>query len=176
MPDIPNHHAHIYGTGNQPLYWTPLSTVSLAAGNMLRNPLPILNRPILICPFPSASDLTQNTLLRTLEKLLDTAFSVEHVDMDKIHRNALIVLEKWKEGGEQEEGKAQMGKAMKGLAVCHQFYEGDDDANHIGQTVQNEIVGVKAMQVEDAVRDALEHYGKECQVVQGMFNVEACEI
>jgi len=30
--------------------------------------------------------------------------------------------------------------------------------------------------VEDAVRDALEHYGKECQVVHDMFNVEACEI
>ncbi|CAN9181988.1 unnamed protein product [Alternaria alternata] len=173
VPDIPNHHARIYGTGNEPLYWTPLSTIGLAAGNMLRNPLPIVSRPILICPFPH---LTQNMLLRTLEKLLDTSFGVEHVDVEKIHRHALVVLEKWKEGGEQEEGKAQMGKAVKGLAISNQFYGGEDDVKHLGQAVQNEIVGVKTMQVEDAVKDALEHYGKECQVVQGMFNVEACDI
>jgi hypothetical protein len=140
---------------------------------MLRNPLPIANRPILICPFPH---LTQNMLLRILEKLLDTSFSVEHVDLEKIHRHALVVLEKWKEGGEQEEGKVQMGKAMKGLAISNQFYGGEDDVKHLGQAVQNEIVGVKTMQVEDAVREALEQYGKECQVVQGMFNVEACDI
>ncbi|CAN9215470.1 unnamed protein product [Alternaria alternata] len=129
-------------------------------------------------PFSSVPSphLTQNMLLRVLEKLLDTSFSVEHVDLEKIHRHALVVLEKWKEGGEQEEGKVQMGKAMKGLAISNQFYGGEDDVKHLGQAVQNEIVGVKTMQVEDAVREALEQYGKECQVVQGMFNVEACDI
>ncbi|KAL1794279.1 hypothetical protein ACET3X_007700 [Alternaria dauci] len=171
--DMPNRHARIYGTGNEPLHWTPLAIIGLAAGNMLRNPLSIINRPILICPFPH---LTQNVLLRTLEKLLGTTFSVEHVDVQKIHRHALVVLEKWKEGGEQEEGKAQMGKAIKGLAICNQFDESEDKAKHLGQTFQNEIVGVKIMQVEDAVKDALERYGNECQVVQGMFTVEACEI
>ena len=140
---------------------------------MLRNPLPIVNRPILICPFPH---LTQNMLLHTLEKLLDAVFSVEHVDVEKIHRHALVVLEKWKEDGEQEEGKAQMGKAVKGLAISNQFYGGEDDVKHLGQAFQNEIVSVKTMQVEDVARDALEQYGKGCQVVQGMFNVEACDI
>ncbi|KAG9186157.1 hypothetical protein G6011_02713 [Alternaria panax] len=174
--DIANRHARIYGTGNQPLYWTPLTTISLVAGNMICNPIPILNRPILICPFPPASNLTQNTLLHTLEKLLDTTFCVTHVAVENIHRNALVVLEKWVKGGEQEGGRAQMGKAMKGLAVSNQFYEGGDDAKHLGQTIQNELVGVETMQVEDAVKDALELHGKEYQVVQGMFNVEACDI
>jgi len=152
--------------------------MGLAAGNMLRNPDPILNRPILLDPISPSSTVTQNTLLRTLEKLLDTTFTVSHVDVDKIHRNALIVLEKWKKGGEQEEGKAQMGKAMKGLGVCNQFYEGDDDggAEDLKRTVDNELVGVETMHLEDAVRDALERYGIDCQVVQGMYNVEECEL
>ncbi|KAI4703707.1 hypothetical protein J4E89_009930 [Alternaria sp. Ai002NY15] len=175
---IPNRHARIYGSGNQALHWTPLPTMGLAAGNMLRNPDLILNRPVLLDPISSSSTVTQNTLLRTLEKALDTIFTISHVDVDKIHRNALIVLEKWKEGGEQEEGKAQMGKAMKGLGVCNQFYEGDDEghAEDLERTVQNELVGVETMQLEDAVRDALERYGQDCQVVQGMYNVEACEL
>ncbi|KAI4674430.1 uncharacterized protein J4E88_008164 [Alternaria novae-zelandiae] len=176
--DIPNRRARIYGSGNQPLHWTPLPTMGLAAGNMLRSPDPILNRPVLLDPIVPSSNVTQHTLLRTLEKALDTTFTISHVDVDKIHRNALIVLKKWKEGGEQEEGKAQMGKAMKGLGVCNQFYEGDDEghAEDLERTVQNELVGVETMQLEDAVRDALERYGQDCQVVEGMYNVEACEL
>ncbi|KAI4634233.1 uncharacterized protein J4E87_001405 [Alternaria ethzedia] len=175
---IPNRRARIYGSGNQPLHWTPLPTMGLAAGNMLRNPDPILNRPVLLDPIFPFSTVTQHTLLRTLEKVLHTTFTISHVDVDKIHRNALVVLEKWKQGGEQEEGKAQMGKAMKGLGVCNQFYESEDEghAEDLERTVQNELVGVGIMQLEDAVRDALERYGKNCQVVQGMYNVEACEL
>ncbi|KAI4694620.1 hypothetical protein J4E81_006218 [Alternaria sp. BMP 2799] len=175
---IPNRRARIYGSGNQPLHWTPLPTMGLAAGNMLRSPDAILNRPVLLDPISPPSTVTQHTLLRTLEKALDTTFTISHVDVDKIHRNALVVLEKWKEGGEQEEEKAQMGKAMKGLGVCNQFYEGDDEghAEDLERTVQNELVGVETMQLEDAVRDALERYGQDCQVVQGMYNVEACEL
>ncbi|KAI4953196.1 hypothetical protein J4E86_006737 [Alternaria arbusti] len=175
---MPNRHARIYGSGNQPLHWTPLPTMGLAAGNMLRNLDPIRNRPVLLDPITPSSTVTQNTLLRTLEKALDTTFTVSHVDVSKIHRNALVVLEKWKECGEQGEGKAQMGKAMRGLGVCNQFYEGDDEghAEDSERTVQNELVGVEIMQLEDAVRDALERYGENCQVVQGMYNVEACEL
>ena len=145
---------------------------------MLRNLDPIRNRPVLLDPITPSSTVTQNTLLRTLEKALDTTFTVSHVDVSKIHRNALVVLEKWKECGEQGEGKAQMGKAMRGLGVCNQFYEGDDEghAEDSERTVQNELVGVEIMQLEDAVRDALERYGENCQVVQGMYNVEACEL
>ena len=152
--------------------------MGLAAGNILRNPDLILNRPVLLDPITPSSTVTQNTLLRTLEKVLHTTFTISHVDVDKIYRNALVVLEKWKEGGELEEGKAQMGKAMKGLGVCNQFYEGDDEghAEDLERTVQNELVGVETMQLEDAVSDALERYGENCQVVQGMYNVEACEL
>ncbi|KAH6865062.1 isoflavone reductase family protein [Alternaria rosae] len=176
--DIPNRHARIYGSGNHPLHWTPLPIMGLAAGNMLRNPQLVLNRPILLDPISPCSTVTQNTLLHTLEKLLDTTFTISHVDVNKVHRNALIVLEEWKAGGEQEEGKAQMGKAMKGLGLCNQFYEGDDEdhAEDLNRNVQNELVGVKTMELEDAVRDALERFGKDCQVVQGMYNVEACEL
>jgi hypothetical protein len=152
--------------------------MGLAAANMLRNPIPILNRPILLDPISPSSTVTQNMLLRTLEKLLNTTFTVSHVDLDKIHRNALVVLEDWKEGCKQDEGKAQMGNAVKGLAVCNQFYEGDDDsrAKDLVYNVQHEVVGVETLQLEDAVKDALQRYGKDCQVVQGMFTVEACEV
>lgn len=86
------------------------------------------------------------------------------------------MLEKWKEEGEKEEGKAKMGQAMKGLAVSNQFYEGNT-VKPLGHFAEdNDIVGVEIVDVEDAVRDALERYGKECQVVKGMFEVEACEV
>jgi hypothetical protein len=161
--DIGNRHARIYGTGTNRLFWTPLPTIGFAAGNMLRNPDAVLNRPIYITPFPK---LTQNMLLYTLESVLEAKFSVEHIDIQKINQNAKIVLER---GGED------MGKALKGYAVSNQFCEGDS-GNDFGHLVENETVGVAEMSVEEAVREAVERYGRECEVVEGMFRVEACEI
>ena len=159
--DIRNRRARIYGTGNNPLLWTPLPTMGLAAANMLRNPNPISNRPIHICPVPN---LSQNILLNTLESILNTKFTVESVDVQKINKNALIALE-----------RGELAKAMKGLAMSNQFYEGDSGTD-FGHLVENEIVGVQVMGVEDAVRRAIATYGEDSPIVEGMFNVEPCEV
>lgn len=175
---LPTTHARIYGTGNTPLYWTPLPTLARAAANMLRNPLPILNRAIHICPFVERpgekSRITQRVLLQTLEKLLDQKFSVENVDVEVIWKRAMDVLEKYRLG---QPGGEQMALAVKGLAVSNQFFEEEgEDGDAFNSLVENEVVGVEVMSVEEAVRQAVERYGRDCKVVEGMFRVEACEI
>jgi hypothetical protein len=159
--DVQHRRARIYGTGNNPLFWTPLPTIALAATNMLRKPEPILNRPIYVCPLPH---LTQNILLNTLERVLNTKFSIDNIDVKKINQHAKIALE-----------RGEVMKAMKGLAITNQFYEDDcgDDFSHL---VENGLVGVEAMSVEDAVQDAIKKYGDDSPVVEGMFRIEACEI
>lgn len=161
--DIANRRARIYGTGANPLYWTPLPTIGLAVANMLRNPAPILNRPIYICPFVK-TELTQSILFNTLESILNVKFEVEKVDVKKIHWNAMIALE-----------RGEAAKAMKGFAVANQFYE-EDCGNDFSHLVENETVGVEILSVEDAVKDAIARYGEDCKIVEGMFRVEPCEV
>jgi hypothetical protein len=161
--DIANRSARIYGTGENILFWTPLPTMGLAAANMLRHPESTLNRPIYICPF---NKLTQNMLLNTLESVLDTKFTVENVDVEKINKNANIILER---------GGPDASRAFRGLAFSTQYYE-KDSGNDFSHLVENETVGVENMSVEHAVRKALERYGRDCKAVEGMFRVEACEI
>ncbi|KAE8837922.1 hypothetical protein PTNB73_04070 [Pyrenophora teres f. teres] len=171
---IPTKEARIYGTGNNPLYWTPLPTIALAAANMLRNPQPILNRPIYVYPFINAEPKpTQNALLHALESVVDAKFTVEHIDVAKIDRNAMIILGREKEG--QVVAGGQRGNALKGLNISNQFYEAVR-ANDFTQLVENETVGVQDMTVEEAVRDAVERYGRDCKVVEGMFRVDACVV
>jgi hypothetical protein len=159
--DIANRNARIYGTGNNPLCWTPLPIMGLAVANMLRNPEPVMNRPIYISPFP---ELTQNILMTTLENVLGAKFDVEHVDVKKINEHARIALERGEEA-----------KAMKGLAISNQFYEGDS-GNDFRELVENGTVGVETISVEDAVRDTIARYGEDCKIVESMFRVEPCEI
>ncbi|KAI8939161.1 hypothetical protein NX059_004995 [Plenodomus lindquistii] len=159
--DVRNRHARIYGTGENPLFWTPLPTIGLAAANMLRQPELIMNRPVYIGPI---SLLTQNIILTTLESVLNTKFSVEHVDVANINKNARIALE-----------QGDVKKAMKGLALSNQFYEGDC-GNVFGHLVENKIVGVQEMSVEEAVRSAISKYGEDCSVVEGMFRIDACDV
>jgi hypothetical protein len=159
--DIANRRARIYGTGDNILCWTPLPTMGLAVANMLRNPEPFMNRSIFICPF---SDLTQNKLLSNLEKAIGEKFGVDNIDVKKINEHARIALE-----------RGEAAKAMKGLAVSNQFYE-DDCGNDFRHLVENDLVGVEMMSVEDAVRDALGQYGKDCKAVESLFKVEPCEI
>ncbi|CAO2653844.1 Nn.00g105770.m01.CDS01 [Neocucurbitaria sp. VM-36] len=161
--DIANRHARIYGTGNNPLLWTPLPTIGLAAANMIRNPDAVRNRPIHICPLAKEL-LTQNILLRTLETVLNTKFTVENIGVKKINEHARIALE-----------RGQAAKAMKGLAVSNQFYEGDC-GNDFSRLLENEVVGVKSIGVEEAVRNAIQRYGEDSKVVEGMFRIEPCEI
>lgn len=135
--------------------------MGLAAANMLQNPAAVANRPIHICPF---SKLTQNLILTTLESVLGTKFTVENVDIKKINEHARIALE-----------RGEAGKAMKGLGVSNQFYEGDS-GNDFSELVENETVGVEMMTVEDAVKDVIARYGEDSKVVEAMFRIEACEI
>lgn len=161
--DVAKRKARIYGTGNNPLLWTPLPVIAQAAGNMLQNPAAVANRPIYICPFLKG-DLTQQSLLTTLERVLDSTFTIERVDVAKINENAKIALE-----------RGEGAKAMKGLAVSNQFYE-DDSGNDFSHLTENDLVGVELMSVEEAVRGAISRWGEDCQVVETMFRVEACEV
>jgi hypothetical protein len=135
--------------------------MGVAAANMLRSPAAVANRPIHICPF---SKLTQNQILTTLESVLGTKFTVDKIDVEKINEHARIAL---------DQGEA--GKAMKGLAVSNQFYEGDS-GNDFSELVENETVGVEMMTVEAAINDVIVRYGEDSKVVEAMFKVEACEI
>jgi hypothetical protein len=137
--------------------------MGLAAANMLRNPDAIANRPVYICPFAPGS-LTQNILLSTLERVLATPFTTENVDVAKINAHARIALE-----------RGEAGKAMKGLGLSNQFYEGDS-GNDFSHLIANELVGVEMMSVEDAVRDVVARFGPEYGLVEGMYRIEACEI
>jgi len=161
--DVANRQARIYGSGNNPLFWTPLPVIAKAVGNMLRNPDAVVNRPIYICPF-AKGELTQRSLLNTVEHIVASKFSVEEVDVAKINKNAKIVLE-----------RGEGGKAMKGLAVSNQFYE-EDSGNDFGHLIENDVVGVESMSVEEAVRDAISRWGKDSQIVESMYSVEACEV
>ncbi|KAJ4349202.1 hypothetical protein N0V95_004785 [Ascochyta clinopodiicola] len=161
--NIASRQARIYGTGNNPLFWTPLPTIAQAAGNMLRSPDAVANRPIYISPF-AKGELTQNTLLAALRSALESEFTVETVDVGKINKHAKIALE-----------RGEGGKAMKGLTVSNQFYE-DDSGNDFSHLIENDLVGIDMTSVEVAVRDAIAKWGRDCPVVEGMFRIEACEI
>lgn len=161
--DVANRKARIYGTGDNHLFWTPLDTMGHAAANMLRNPGIVENRPIYICPFVKG-ELTQRSLLDTLEKVLDTKFEVEEVDLAKINKHARIALE-----------RGESAKAMKGLTVSNQFYE-EDCGNDFSHLIENDIVGVEMTTIEEAVRGAIARWGKDSPVVEAMFKVEPCEM
>ena len=162
--DVKNREARIYGTGENLLFWTPLSVIAQAAANMLANPDAVANRGIFICPFVPGS-LTQKTLLTTLEKVIGEKFKVTNVDVEKINRHAKIALE-----------KGNVKSAMRGLAVSNQFYEGDCGNNGMADMLENELVGVKEMEIEEAVRAAVEKYGADSPAVESMFKVEPCEV
>lgn len=161
--DVANRKARIYGTGQNPLFWTPLETMGHAAANMLRDPEAVKNRPIYICPFVKG-ELTQRFLLTALEKILDRKFEVETIDLAKIYKHARIALE-----------RGEGAKAMKGLTVSNQFFE-EDCGNDFSHLIENEVVGVEIMTVEEAVRGAIARWGQDCPIVEGMFKVEPCEI
>lgn len=160
--DVANRKSRIYGTGNNPLFWTPLPTIARAAGNMLRNPATVANKPIYICPF-TKDRLTQRVILAAVEHVIGAPFDLELVDVEKINKNAQIALE-----------KGELGKAMKGLTLSAQFCE--DGGNDFSHLVENDLVGVTAMSVEDAVQEAIAKWGADCPVVEAMFRIEACEV
>jgi hypothetical protein len=160
--NIPNRSARIYGTGANPLPWTPVPTVAVALCNMLLHPDRVLDRSITVCPIPG---LTQNALLATLESMLDTKFTITKVDVALMNKNARILLE-----------RGEAGKAMKGLNFSNQFYEGDCGHADVMHQAENALVGVKEMSIEEAVKMAIETYGLNKPVVDGMHIVDPPEI
>lgn len=159
--DLKNRRARIYGTGNNPLYWTPLPSIATAVVNMLQNPGAVSNRPIYICPFDR---LTQNLILEAVQKIVGSRFDVEAVDVKKMNENAKLAI-----------AQGQAAKAIKTLALSNQFYEGDS-GNNFSHLIENETVGIKAMSIEDAIQDAIARYGPDTAVVETWFKIEPCEV
>jgi len=153
--DIPNRLARIYGTGDNLSCWTPLPVMARAAANMLRNPDPILNRPVFIS---GVKDLSQNTLLVALEEELGK-FEVTHVDVKKIKREA-----------EEARDRGEIGKWMKGMTVNSNFNEEESHSN-FWHLVENDLIGIEAVTVGEAVKETLERFGKDVKVVEALFRV-----
>lgn len=163
--DIKGRRARIYGDGGKKLNWTPLGTIVEAVVEMLAM-FPderAVNKAVFI---RGVEGLTQKRLLEAVEKAVGEKFEVERVDLERINRNAKFVLE--------NNVKEQMGLAIKGLTVSGQFFE--EEGNDWSGLVTNEIVGVKEVRVREAVREVLEKFGMEGEVVEGMFRIEACEV
>ncbi|KAJ1338681.1 hypothetical protein MN608_01542 [Microdochium nivale] len=187
--DIKNRRARIYGTGDAVLCWTPLPIMAVGVANMLRwhggggssndsghDTSRFVNKGLLINGVQGG--LSQNKLLAVLEKILSPTttstssdkagqkgvFQVEHVDIAKINAHARVALE-----------RGEGAKAMKGLGISNQFYEADS-AGDFSHLCDNAAVGVEAVGLETAVRDALAAYGEDCEIVQGMFFIEPCEV
>lgn len=163
--DVKGRRARIYGEGKKRLNWTPLKVIAEATVEMLAMypDEQVVNRAMFI---RGVKDSTQQRLLDAVEKVVGEKFDVKKVDVDKINRNAKIVFERGI--------KEQIGLAFKGLTISGQFFE--EEGNDWGDLVTNEVVGVKEVDVEEAVRRVLEEFGTEGDVVEGMFRVEACEV
>src|SRR5271154_5492005 len=142
--DIANRKARIYGSGNNLSCWTPIPTIAVAVVNMLRNPSATLNRSIFVS---GVLDLTQNAILTALEAETGDKFSVEHVDVRQIKKEALEALE-----------KGEYRQATRGLTINSNFNE--DSAANFWDKGENELVGVKPVTVQEAVRDAMGSWRK----------------
>ncbi|KAL7268471.1 hypothetical protein RUND412_008902 [Rhizina undulata] len=143
--DIPGRKAKIYGSGNNLSCWTPLPVAASAAVNMLRNPDTILNHGIFIS---GVRDLTQNAILAALEAVTGDKFEVERVDVKKIKEKALEAL-----------ANGEFKQATMGLTINSNFNEDDSVAN-FWHKVENELVGVEPVSVEEAVKAAMNSWGK----------------
>lgn len=138
--DILAHSAIIYGTGNNLSCWTPLPVVATAAVSMLLNPDLILNRGILDS---GVHNLTQNSILAALEAETGQNFAIKHVDEKRIKADALEALE-----------RKDFRAATRGLTINSNFNEQDSAAN-FWRLVENELVGIEAVDIREAVRDYL---------------------
>jgi len=138
--DIPARKAKIYGSGNNLSCWTPLPTIASAVVNMLRNPDVILNRGIFIS---GVRDLTQNAILAALEAETGDKFEMEHIDLEQIKEKALAAL-----------AKGEYKQATMGLTINSNFNEEDSAAN-FWDKVENELVGIRAVTAQEAVKAAM---------------------
>ena len=138
--DIPARTATIYGSGNNLSCWTPLPVIATAVLNMLCNPVPILNRAIFIS---GVQNLTQNTILNALEAETGEKFNVQHDDVKLYKPHALVALE-----------EGDLRSATRALTINSQFNEEDSAAN-FWPLMENELIGVKPVDVREAVREFL---------------------
>lgn len=76
--DIKSHSAIIYNTGEGSWSTTTLPSIGLAVKNSLLHPDKTANRYI----FTASFTLTQNQVLRALEKITETKFDVNYVDAE----------------------------------------------------------------------------------------------
>jgi hypothetical protein len=138
--------ATIYGTGNKKLEWTPLPTICAAMVTMLKSPTAVLNRPTFIL---GVDNLTQHTLLAALEAEMGDGrpFEREYLDVVPIKQEAMALL-----------GRGEVRQAMRGLTIDAQF-GGEGERVGFAAKVENELVGVKPVEVREAVRAAFEEYG-----------------
>ena len=107
---------------------------------MLCNPDAILNRAIFIS---GVRNLTQNAILAALEAETGNKFEIEHIDLKPIKENALAAL-----------ANGDYIQATKGLTLNSNFNEQESKADFWG-IVENELVGVRAVTVQEAVRTAM---------------------
>ncbi len=107
---------------------------------MLLNPDLILNRGILVS---GVHNLTQNSILAALEAETGQNFAIKHVDEKRIKADALEALE-----------RKDFRAATRGLTINSNFNEEDSAAN-FWRVVENELVGIEAADIREAVRDYL---------------------
>lgn len=139
--DIAQRKATIYDTGNNLSCWTPLPVVASAVVNMLRSPHPnILNRGVFVS---GVKNVTQNAILAALESEIGEKFTVEQVALEPIKESAMKALE-----------KGEWRNATRGLALWFNFKEGVSKSDFWSK-VENELVGVQAVGLDEAVRAVL---------------------
>ena len=112
----------------------------------LRNPDPIINRAVFIS---GVKGVTQNVIFDALQAETGERFTVEHVDMKKIKKEAEEALE-----------RSELAKAVKGMTINSNFNEEDGMAN-FWDMVENDWLGVNLASVREAVKDAMEKLGKD---------------
>ncbi|KAI9681201.1 MAG: hypothetical protein M1817_002483 [Caeruleum heppii] len=130
--------AKIYGPGDSVLCWTPLPVIANAAVRMLRNPNQIANRAIFVC---GVKGLTQNALLAALQEEIKENFKVQHLELEPIKANATRSL-----------GEGDLRAGLVGLTL-NSVFNGNESAADFWNLVENEVVGVEAVTVQEAVRE-----------------------
>lgn len=128
---------------------------------MLRNPDTILNRPVFIS---GVRDLTQNAILAALEAEIGSKFEIDHIDLKQIKRDALAAL-----------ANGEYRQATRGLTLNSNFNEEESKAN-FWDIVENDVVGVQAVTVQDAVRTAMAAEGSKWPITElaGLKDYSKC--
>ena len=111
---------------------------------MLRNPDAIVNRGIFIS---GVRDLTQNAILAALEAETGDKFELEHIDLKQIKDKSLLAL-----------AKGEYKQATMGLTINSNFEE--ESSANFWDKVENDLVGIKAVTVEEAVKMAMNFWRK----------------